>query len=415
MIRMILALALWLSVSITAMAAEPIIIGLNFPRTGHYKEEGLAQMRGALLAIDEINAKGGLLDRPIQLITRDTASRPAKAARNVDSMISEGAVMLFGSVSSAVAVAAAERARQNKTIYFSTIGYANDVTIEKGHRYIFRESTSATMSARALGEYLTQNFPNKKYFYITADYSWGHSSEESLRKNTSTQDTNKHPGVLVPFPTAKQSDYSSALKKADESNAEVIVLALYGHDLVRAMRTADTMGLNRKTQIVAPNLTQTVIEQTGPSLMVGVLGTEHWFWRVPEIERSGAGLMFIKNFSDRYGLYPASAAASAYTVIYQWADAVSRSKSLDSDTVIRALENHEYQLLKDKAQWRGFDHQNVQTVYVVRVNDRETVVKHPSRQDYLEVVHSLSGDKAAISYDDWKELRKAAKQPDTLH
>ncbi len=56
----------------------------------------------------------------------------------------------------------------------------------------------------------------------------------------------------------------------------------------------------------------------------------------------------------------------------------------------------------------------MQTVYVVRVNDRETVVKHPSRQDYLEVVHSLSGDKAAISHDEWKELRKAAKQPDTL-
>lgn len=108
--------------------------------------------------------------------------------------------------------------------------------------------------------------------------------------------------------------------------------------------------------------------------MVGVLGTEHWFWRVPEIEKSGAGLMFIKNFSDRYDLYPASAAASAYTVIYQWADAVSRSKSLDSANVIKALENHEYQLLKDKAQWRGFDHQNVQTVYVVRVNERKPLL-----------------------------------------
>lgn len=414
MIRMIFALALWIASGVTALAVEPIVIGLNYPRSGHYREEGLAQMRGALLAIDEINAKGGVLGRPLQLTTRDTASRPEKAARNVDSMIEEGAVMLFGSVSSAVAVAAAERARQNKTIYFSTIGYANDVTTEKGHRYIFRESTSATMTARALGDYLSQHFPNKKYFYITADYSWGHSSEESLRNNTNTTDTSVHPGALVPFPTAKQSDYSSALRQAEESGADVIVLTLYGYDLVRGMRTADNMGLNRKAQIVAPNLTQTVIEQTGPSIMVGVLGAEHWLWRAPEVEKSGAGLAFIKNFNDRYDLYPASGAASAYTVINQWADAVRRSNSLVPEEVIQALEDHEYELLKGKARWRGFDHQNIQSVYVVRVNDRASVIEHPSKQDYLKILHRYDGEAAAISHEDWKEQRRAAFMPEVL-
>lgn len=413
MIRIIFTFALWLS-GFSVLAAEPIIIGLNYPRTGHYREEGLAQMRGALLAIDEINAKGGLLGRPLQLITRDTASRPEKAARNVDSMVKEGASMLFGSVSSAVAVAAAERARKNNTIYFSTIGYANDVTTEKGHRHIFRESTSATMTARALGDYLLQHFPDKKYFYITADYSWGHSSEESLRNNTNTTDTGKHPGVLVPFPTGKQSDYSKALQQAEESGADVIVLVLYGYDLVRGMRTADSMGLTRKTQIVAPNLTQTVIEQTGPSIMVGVLGAEHWLWRAPETEKSGAGLAFTKNFSDKYDLYPASAAASAYTVINQWADAVRRSNSLDTEKVIQALEDHEYQLLKGKARWRGFDHQNIQSVYVVRVNDRATVIEHPSKQDYLQILQRYDGEAAAIDHEDWKQQRRNADKPEYL-
>lgn len=418
--RMILVLLIWLGMGAPALAEEistsedPIIIGFNYPRTGHYKEEGLAQMRGALLAIDEINSKGGLLNRPIKLINRDTASRPEKAARNVDSMVAEGAVMLFGSVSSAVAVASGKRAREKNTLYFATIGYANDVTTENGHRYIFRESTSATMSARALGQYLTQHFPQKKYFYITADYSWGHSTEESLRKNTDTLDPILHPSILIPFPGARQSDYNNALKIAEESGADIIVLSLYGQDLVRGMRTVDSMDLTRKAQIVAPNLTQTVIEQTGPSIMVGVLGTEHWFWRVPEIEKSGSGLMFIKNFNDAYNLYPASAAASAYTVIHQWADAVRRSNSLDTDAVIKALENHEYHLLKDKAVWRGFDHQNVQTVYVVRVNDRHTVVSHPSRQDYLEVVHRLDGESAAVSHEDWLQQRSNAGQPEKL-
>lgn len=416
--RLLIALAFWtFSVLPTAHAADPanpIIIGLSYPRSGHYREEGLAQMRASLQAVKEINAKGGVLGRPLKLIDRDSAARPERARRNVDSMVAEGAVMLFGSVSSAEAVAAGEQAKQHDRLYFATIGYSNDVTIEKGHRHIFRESTSATMTGRALGQYLTQHFPGKTYFYITADYSWGHTSEASLRLNTSTQNTGKHPGVTIPFPTAKQSDYSGALKQAQASDADMLVLVLYGHDLVRAMQIADSMGLNRKMQVVAPNLTQSVIEQTGPGIMVGVIGAEHWFWRVPELENAKAGMDFVENFNKEYGLLPPSAAASAYTVIHQWADAANRSGSLAAQPLISALENHRYSLLKGPAQWRGFDHQNVQKVYVVRVNDRATVIKHPSKQDYFEILHSLDGDQAAIGHDDWVKLRKAAGQPETL-
>ena len=117
MIRMFSALTLWVAMSVSALAADPIIIGLNYPRTGHYKEEGLAQMRGTLLAIDEINSQGGVLGQEIRLITRDTASRPEKAARNVDKLVEDGAVMLFGSVSSAVAIAASARATTQHLVF----------------------------------------------------------------------------------------------------------------------------------------------------------------------------------------------------------------------------------------------------------------------------------------------------------
>lgn len=414
MIRMLTALTLWVATTVSALAADPILIGLNYPRTGHYKEEGLAQMRGTLLAIDEINAQGGLLGQPIKLLTRDTASRPEKAVRNVEKLVAEGAVMLFGSVSSAVAIAASERARQLNTLYFATIGYSNDVTGKNGHRYVFRESTSATMTGRALGKYLSEKFPDKTYFYITADYTWGHSSEQALRENTNTTDTNKHKGVLLPFPTAKQSDYSQSLKQAQDSGAEMIALVLYGHDLVRAMRTAETMGLTKQVQIIAPNLTQSVIEQAGPGLMSGVIGTEHWLWRAPELENSAAGLAFVKNFNKAYELYPPSAAASAYTVVKQWADAVTRSNSLSSEAVIKALEGHNYTLLKDAAQWRAFDHQNIQTVYVVQANSRKTVIAHPSKQDYFTILKRVEASETVQSHQEWQTERSKAGRANSL-
>src|SRR5690606_6692782 len=163
--KRIALLAAGLGLCLTVEAADPITLSLNYPRTGSYKEEGLSQMRGALLAIDEINARGGVLGRPLRLSSLDSASQVDKAEQNVDKLAAEGAAMLFGGASSAVAIAAGKRARQHGLIYFGTLGYSNDTTGKDGHRYLFRESNNATMSARALGQYLARHLPNKRYFY----------------------------------------------------------------------------------------------------------------------------------------------------------------------------------------------------------------------------------------------------------
>ncbi|MDD2160678.1 ABC transporter substrate-binding protein [Pseudomonas sp. MIL19] len=408
------ALALWAGLTACAQAAEPITLGLNYPRTGPYKEEGLAQMRGALLAIDELNAQGGVLGRTLRLSSKDTASRPAKAVKNVDKLASEGAAMLFGGSSSAVAIASGKRAAEHGLLYFGTLTYSNDTTGKDGHRYMFRESNNAWMSARVLGQYLSQNLPDKRYFYITSDYTWGHTSESSLRQTTGSADSTQHPGLKVAFPGARLADYQDALSQAAASNAEVLALVLFGEDLVRAMRIAKDLGLTERMQIVAPNLTQSIVEQAGPGLMEGVIGSEPWTWRVPALEKSVHGEAFVKSFSERYSTYPSSSAASAYSIVYQWADAAKRAGSLDSEALIKALEGHQYQLLKDPQTWRAFDHQNVQTVYAVKVKTRAEVLKDPFKQDYFEIVDRLDASQAAPSLAEWQAERRAAGQPLTL-
>src|SRR5690606_28600920 len=295
--KRIALLAAGLGLCLAAEAADPITLGLNYPRTGSYKEEGLSQMRGALLAIDEINARGGVLGRPLQLSSRNSASRPEKSVANVDRLADEGVAMLFGGVSSAVAIAASKRAKERGLLYFGTITYSNDTTGKDGQRYLFRECNSAWMSARVLGQYLAKTLPGKRYFYVTADYTWGTTSESSLRQATGTQDSARHPGLKVPFPGARLGDYHERLSQAAASQAEVLVLVLFGEDLVRAMRVAEDLGLTRRMQIVAPNLTQGIVEQAGPSLMQGVIGTEPWTWRVPELVGSQAGKAFVRDFT----------------------------------------------------------------------------------------------------------------------
>ncbi|MEH6500479.1 MAG: substrate-binding protein [Pseudoalteromonas distincta] len=397
-----------------ASAAEPLLLGLNAPRSGEYQQEGLMQTRGALMAVEEINQAGGVLGRPLALLERDTASKPDKAVSNVDELAAQGVQMLFGGASSAVAIAAGKRAREHGLIYFGTLTYSNDTTGKDAHRYMFRESYNAWMASKVLAQHLNEHMPDKTYFYVTADYTWGHTTEQSMRHFTGTDNVQTHGRTLIPFPGSMQKDLRTAMQAARDAEPDVLVLVLFGDQMVKGMRMAHQMGLTKSTQVVVPNLTLSMVEQAGPALMEGVLGASPWTWNVPYVYNYARGQAFVEGFVDLYETYPSTSAASAYSIVYQWADAVKRTGSLDTERLITALEGHDYQLLKDNQSWRAFDHQNIQTVYAVRIRPRAHVMKDPLRQDYFELLAAMPGADAAMTRDEWVAERRANNQPEQL-
>lgn len=403
--RVIVFCCLLLNCLGNSLLAEPIKIGLSYPRTGNYKAEGLELHRGALMAVAAINGSGGLLGRPVQLLTRNSASRAQNAQTNVERFARQGAQMVFGGATSEEAIAAGQRARQLGLLYFATLSYANEVTGREGHRYLFRESSSALMSARVLGEYLGWHMPRQRYHYIIVDDTWGRSIESELRASTGSQDRARHGRSALPSSAAVRQHYLDALNKAAASDAEILVLALLGEDLLRSMRLAHNLGLHTRMQIIVPHLSKSIVQQAGPKVMQGVIGTESWTWQVPAQENSPAGQAFVDDYIRQHREYPDSAAASAYAIVQQWADAVRRSASLDSEKLIGALEDHRYSLLKGPQQWRAFDHQNVQSIYAVRVKTRRQIMQDPLKQDYFEIIHQMSGETAAPSHDDWQQER----------
>ena len=259
-----------------------------------------------------------------------------------------------------------QQARQERgLLYFGTLTYSNDTTGRMGTATCSARCNNAWMSARVLGQYLNENMPGKTYFYITSDYTWGHTSESSLRQATGTVDTSKHQGVRT-APRRTPVRLPRRAREAANSGAEVLVLVLFGEDMVRAMRIADELGLNKKMQIAVPNLTLSMVELAGGH---HARRARH---RALDLASARAGRLRARQgvrAQLRRALpdAPSSSAASAYSIVYQWADAVSRAKTIASEPVIAALENHSYSLLKGQQQWRAFDHQNVQTVYAVRV------------------------------------------------
>jgi ABC-type branched-subunit amino acid transport system substrate-binding protein len=167
------------------------------------------------------------------------------------------------------------------------------------------------------------------------------------------------------------------------------------------------MGMKKNMQIVVPNLTLGMAESGGPKVMEGVIGALPWTWRVPYKYDYQKGKEFVEKFSSKYNRYPSTSGASAYTILYEYKNAVERANSFDTDAIIKQLEDHEYTGLKDKQIWRAFDHQSIQSVYLVRCKPKEEVVKDQYKLDYFEILSSISGNEAAVTFSEWAAKRKA--------
>ena len=103
-------------------ADDLAVIGLNYPETGPYAKQGLDQRRAAEMALEEINTAGGILGKKVKLAYRDTKSNAKVAKENaVELFDNEGAQMMLGGSSSAVAIASGKVAKDKKKIFFGTL------------------------------------------------------------------------------------------------------------------------------------------------------------------------------------------------------------------------------------------------------------------------------------------------------
>ena len=401
--------------SVASAGAAVVKVGLNYPKTGPYSIQGLDQLRAAEIAAEEINASGGILGSKVEIVWRDSMSKKDLATTNVTELIDqEGVKMVFGGSASSVAVAAGKVCQQKGVPFFGTLTYSTATTGKEGRRHTFRECYNAWMGAKAIASFLKENYAGKKYFYITADYTWGWTTESSVRKFSDTEDKSKHKGVLTPFPGATDKDFKKALSFAKMVKPDVLVLVLFGKDMSTAVRHATAMGLKKNMQIVVPNITLGMAEGGSPKVMEGVIGALPWTWKVPYKYNYARGKEFVEKFAAKYDRYPSTSGASAYTILYEYKAAVERAGTFNSAAVIKALEGHEYALLKDKQVWRDFDHQSVQTVYAVKCNPQSVVLKDKYKLDYFEILSALPGEDAVRTRAEWNAVRQAAGKPTHL-
>src|SRR3974390_2812622 len=167
----------------SARGEEPVLIGLDNPLTGTYAAPGKNELMGCELAVAQINAKGGILGRQVELRAEDSTSGDAAVAvQKARKLIERDKVdFLLGNVNSALALAMAQVSNEKGVLHIVPGGHTDGITGKSCHWNVFRVCNNTTMEANAVAGALVKEY-GKKYYYITPDYAFGHTLETGMIK-----------------------------------------------------------------------------------------------------------------------------------------------------------------------------------------------------------------------------------------
>lgn len=377
-----------LLIGLRGFAAETVLFGINVPLSGAYSLQGEDQLRAYELAIRKINEKGGILKKKVVYAVKDTKTNAEVARENAKKLIRDGAIMISGGSSSAVAIAQSEVCQKAGVIFMAGLTHSNATTGKDAHRHGFRWYNNGHQTAKAMAQTLIDRYGQKaRYAFLYADYTWGQTVQKSL------QDVIEKAGCTTVFnlPTKLGvKSFISALLKAKNAGPDVLVLVHFGGDMINCLKQVTQLKLRKKMAVVVPLMEIHMAHPLGPQIMQGILTSMCWYHGLSE--KFSGSRQFVEAFEKEYHKKPGNAAAAAWVDIFQYADAVERARSFDHIKVIKALEGHKFTLLGEEEYWRAWDHQGIHPTYVAV---GKTPAESKNKWDLFKIIGEHKGDKIA--------------------
>lgn len=349
-------------------ADKPIRIGITSDASGQYANSGASDRRGMLMAIEEFNAKGGVLGRKIETIHLDTETTPATGSRVAERLISrEECGFLIGAVSSGVANAVSQVAQKYGVIYLNTNSSSPSESGKNCHRVKFVWDGNGTNFAKAAVRNSIDEF-GKKWLLLTNDYVWGHDTAAATRKLVDEYGGEIIDEILVPQGTR---DFSAALLKIQSAAPDVVAAAVGGDDQKALRQQVAQLGMGDKPAWI--NNQQDWPDVYGLPLdnLFGVFGTT-WYY---DLDLPGVA-EFVKRYQETYPdtsmRVPGNVFYNGYMATRELLRAIERAGSTNNIAIIKQLEG-----LKMSAEERmqAYDawidpdtHQVQQTIYLATAN-----------------------------------------------
>jgi branched-chain amino acid transport system substrate-binding protein len=316
--------------------------------------------KGWQLAVEEINAAGGVNGKKLVVISKDDSGKPADAQTAANELVSsEGVAMLAGTFLSNIGLAVSDFANQKKVFFLAAEPLTDAITWSKGNKYTFRLRPSNYMQAAMLVE-AAAKLPAKRWATIAPNYEYGQSAVAVFKKLMSE----KRPDIQwvdEQWPPQGKIDAGPVVQAVAAANPEAILNVTFGADLVKLVREGNTRGLFKGREVVSfltgePEYLDPLKDETPEGWIV--TGYPWYSIKTPEHDA------FLKAYQAKYNDYPRLGSIVGYQTIKAAAAILTKAGSTDTDKLIAAAEGMSMPSPFGEITFRKIDHQSTLGAYV---------------------------------------------------
>lgn len=314
-------------------------IGSMFIMSGPLEGYGRHGRQGIELAIQEINASGGVLGKKLEAVFKDetAAKTPEEAAKIAEELIiKENAKFLIGPTSSKIAPAISEISKKHHIPMVLAQAALPELTgAQHFQPYVFSTLSNAMMHSRS-GAQLAASKPYKRWMCVAPDYNYGHSSWEIFKARL----IELKPDVEIVGEAfsafMKTTDYTPFIKEVLEKKPDAVWSPLWGNEAVTFIKQGMQHDLFSKVKFFFPDAAALdVMIPMGKEMPEGIFMSSRYFFTTPNSDMNRS---FVEMYHKQFKEYPDYMAGESYAAVYFLKAAVERAKSADADAVVQAVE-----------------------------------------------------------------------------
>ncbi|MEP2532401.1 ABC transporter substrate-binding protein [Shimia sp.] len=345
--------------AVVAQSGDPIIIG----EINHYKRMAAfagPYKQGMELAIEQINADGGVLGRPLEFIFRDDQGEPGEAVKIAEELMTrEGAVMLTGSILSNVGLAISSFAGEKGYVYLASEPLADGLVWAAGNKYTFRLRSSTHMQAGMLAEAAAASGA-KSFATIAPNYSYGHDAVAAF-KTALTALVPDATFVAEQWPGVFKIDAGAEVQALERAKPDAIYNVTFGTDLAKFVREGGDRGLfDGRTVFSLLSGEPEYLEPLGDEAPEGWTVTGYPWYDLND----GPGGAFVTDYQTRYDTAPRLGSMVGYMTVQSIAAAIARAGSTETEAIRAAFEDLPVSTPVGDIVFRAADNQSTMGAYV---------------------------------------------------
>jgi len=340
--------------------------------------------KGMDLAVAEINAAGGVLGRPLEIVVRDDNGNPGDAVRVAEELLSrEKVAILMGTFASNVGLAVADLAKQRKVVFLAAEPLTDKIVWDSGNRYTFRLRASTYMQTAMLVPEAAK-LGKKRWAIVYPNYEYGQSATAAFKQLMTTQQGAGIDFVEFAVPLGK-IDAGPVVQAMLDAKPDAIFSSLFATDLARFVREGELRGLFKDRPVF--NLLGGEPEYLDPLKEEAPVG-----WWVTGYPWYAIDTPAAKRFRDAYQAkfndYPRLGSVVGYSAVKAAAAAIQKAGSTDTEKLVAALNGLTFDTPFGAVTFRPLDHQSTMGAYVGRtaVKDGKGVMvdwRYADGKDYL--------------------------------